>query len=64
VVRGSKAQPEDFDTMTAADRQEWLLLQIAKNVQQVRNIVVWWWWLSWIGGVVFALAVVLTTGEP
>lgn len=61
-MRRSKAQDEDFDTMTAADRQEWLLLQIAKNVQQVRNIVVWWWWLSWITGIVGGLALVITTG--
>ena len=62
-MRRVKAQDEDFDTMTPADRQEWLLLQIAKNVQQVRNIVVWWWWLSWITGIIIGLVWALTTGE-
>lgn len=47
--------------MTAADRQEWLLLQIARNMQQVRNIVVAWWWLSWIAAIVVVLATVLAT---
>ncbi len=54
---------EGYEAMSPEDRQEWLLAQIAGDLQTVRKIVVAWWWLVWIGVAITVVAALTASAQ-
>ncbi len=61
--RRLQRERELYEGMPPEDQQEWILLQIATDLREIKGIVVAWWWLFWIGVAVTMIAAITASGQ-